>query len=117
MDEFKNRSSWHSNGEAGGVSVDPKALTEEQLEKLSREYVRKVYDILGSNKDVPAPDVNTNPKIIDWMTDEYVKLARKTQLKPQLMSFTQLLRGKQAVGRKNASKLGFRRRISPQTTI
>lgn len=64
-------------GGKGGISVDPKALNEEQLENLSREYLRRVYDILGPHKDIPAPDVNTNPKIIDWMVDEYVKIAKK----------------------------------------
>ncbi|MBI2031941.1 MAG: Glu/Leu/Phe/Val dehydrogenase [Candidatus Levybacteria bacterium] len=64
-------------GAKGGVTVDPKVLTEKQLEELSREYVRKVFDILGPDKDIPAPDINTNPKIIDWMVDEYVKLSQK----------------------------------------
>ncbi len=62
-------------GGKGGIAVDPKALSEKQLEELSREYVRKTYDVLGYDKDVPAPDVNTNPKIIDWMVDEYIKLS------------------------------------------
>lgn len=62
-------------GGKGGIAVDPKALTEKQLEELSRKYVRGVYDILGPEKDVPAPDVNTNPRIIDWMVDEYIKLS------------------------------------------
>ncbi len=68
-------------GAKGGISVDPKALTEEQLEELSREYVRRVFDILGPNKDIPAPDVNTNPKIIDWMTDEYIKIGQKSSIR------------------------------------
>jgi len=63
-------------GGKGGIAVDPKVLKETELEELSREYVRKIYDILGHQKDVPAPDVNTNPKIIDWMADEYVKLSQ-----------------------------------------
>ncbi len=66
-------------GGKGGVAVDPKALTEEQLEALSREYARRVYDIIGFDKDVPAPDVNTNPKIIDWMVDEYIKIAKENK--------------------------------------
>ena len=57
-------------GGKGGISVNPKELTEKELENLSREYVRRTYEILGPQKDVPAPDVNTNPKIIDWMVDE-----------------------------------------------
>lgn len=71
-------------GAKGGIAVDPKVLTEEQLEQISREYARKVFDILGPDKDIPAPDVNTNPKIIDWMTDEYVKIAsRNKDLRPK----------------------------------
>jgi len=73
-------------GGKGGISVDPKALTEKQLEELSREYARRVFDILGSTKDVPAPDVNTNPKIIDWMTDEYIKLSQKLKVKGQKLN-------------------------------
>jgi len=71
-------------GGKGGVAVDPKVLTEEQLEEISREYVRKMFDIIGFDKDVPAPDVNTNPKIIDWMTDEYIKIAKKRKMKISL---------------------------------
>jgi glutamate dehydrogenase/leucine dehydrogenase len=73
-------------GAKGGITVDPKALTEGQLEELSREYVRRVHEILGPNKDVPAPDVNTNPKIIDWMVDEYVKLAQNSKSKSQKLN-------------------------------
>ncbi len=64
-------------GGKGGVAVDPKVLTEAQIEEISREYVRKVYDVIGHDKDIPAPDVNTNSKIMDWMTDEYIKIAEK----------------------------------------
>ncbi len=64
-------------GAKGGVAVDPKKLTESELEALSRAYVRAVADIIGPEKDIPAPDVNTNPQIISWMVDEYIKL--KTQ--------------------------------------
>jgi glutamate dehydrogenase/leucine dehydrogenase len=61
-------------GGKGGVAVDPKQLSKKQLEELSRKYVRGLKDYIGPNKDVPAPDVNTNAQIIDWMTDEYEKL-------------------------------------------
>lgn len=65
-------------GGKGGVTVDPKTLSKKELEDLSREYVRSFFDVIGPDKDIPAPDVNTNPIIIDWMVDEYVKLAKKT---------------------------------------
>ena len=62
-------------GGKGGVSVDPKQLSKEALEELSRKYVRGLQEHIGPDKDVPAPDVNTNSQIIDWMTDEYEKLS------------------------------------------
>jgi glutamate dehydrogenase/leucine dehydrogenase len=61
-------------GAKGGIKVNPKNLSERELENLSREYVRKIYDFIGPDKDVPAPDMNTNSKIMDWMTDEYLKI-------------------------------------------
>lgn len=64
-------------GGKGGVIVDPKTLEEEELEELSRVYSRSIYDVIGSDKDVPAPDVNTNPKIINWMLDEYLKISKE----------------------------------------
>lgn len=61
-------------GGKGGVSVNPKELSEIELEELSRKYVRHLEPHIGPSKDIPAPDVNTNPKIIDWMVDEYQQL-------------------------------------------
>lgn len=63
-------------GGKGGVAVDPKALSQGQLEELSRGYVRGIFEVIGFDKDIPAPDVNTNPKIIDWMVDEYATLSK-----------------------------------------
>lgn len=68
-------------GGKGGVIVDPKTLTEEELESLSRGYIRAIYDVIGADKDVPAPDVNTNPKIMGWMINEYIKITRERKLK------------------------------------
>jgi glutamate dehydrogenase/leucine dehydrogenase len=61
-------------GGKGGITVDPKSLSKKELENLSRGWVRGLVDILGPNKDVPAPDVNTTPEIMSWMSDEYEKL-------------------------------------------
>jgi glutamate dehydrogenase/leucine dehydrogenase len=61
-------------GGKGGVAVDPRSLSKEELEELSRKYVQHLHEHIGPDKDVPAPDVNTNPQIIDWMVDEYEKL-------------------------------------------
>ncbi len=61
-------------GGKGGVVVDPKKLSEAELELLARAYARQIAPIIGPEVDVPAPDVNTNPKIMEWMVDEYMKL-------------------------------------------
>jgi glutamate dehydrogenase/leucine dehydrogenase len=61
-------------GGKGGITVNPKELSQAELEELSRKYVRKLEPHIGPEQDVPAPDVNTNSTIIDWMVDEYEKL-------------------------------------------
>jgi len=61
-------------GGKGGVAVDPRKLSQDELEELSRQYVAKLQDHIGPDKDVPAPDVNTNATIIDWMVDEYERI-------------------------------------------
>lgn len=68
-------------GAKGGIIVDPKTLTEPELEKLSRGYIRKIYGFIGADKDVPAPDVNTNPKIMGWMVSEYIKISKERKIK------------------------------------
>ncbi len=60
-----------------GVIVNPKELSEGELERLSRAYVREIYKYIGPDTDIPAPDVNTNPKIMAWMMDEYSELVGK----------------------------------------
>ncbi len=67
-------------GAKGGVIVDPKTLSERELEDLSRGYARAIYDVIGADRDVPAPDVNTNPKIMSWMVDEYVKISKEKKV-------------------------------------
>ncbi len=65
-------------GGKGGITVDPKTLSKGELERLSRGWVQKLSDILGPHKDVPAPDVNTTPEIMNWMNDEYAKITGDT---------------------------------------
>ncbi len=64
-------------GAKGGVIVNPKELTQKELENLSRGYVKEVFPLIGPEKDIPAPDVNTDPQIMAWMVDEYSKLKGK----------------------------------------
>ncbi len=61
-------------GGKGGVTVNPRDLTSDELEELTRKYVRGLHQHIGPDKDIPAPDVNTDSTIIDWMVDEYEKL-------------------------------------------
>ena len=63
-------------GGKGGVICDPKKMSQAELERLSRGYVRAAYDFIGPEIDVPARDVYTTPQIMAWMMDEYVKIAR-----------------------------------------
>lgn len=65
-------------GGKGGVTVNPRELTAEELEELSRKYVQNLHPHIGPDKDIPAPDVNTDSTIIDWMVDEYEKLTGDT---------------------------------------
>ncbi len=61
-------------GGKGGIAVNHKELSEGELERLTREFARKLAPVIGPDKDVPAPDVNTNAKIMDWIRDEYEKV-------------------------------------------
>src|SRR3989344_5379691 len=61
-------------GGKGGISVDPKKLSQRELEELTRVFTRRIADIIGPEIDVPAPDVNTNSQIMRWIAEEYIKL-------------------------------------------
>ena len=84
IEEVKALSTWMSlkaglleipyGGGKGGITVDPKKLSERELENLSRGYIRGLHKYLGERIDIPAPDVNTNGKIMSYFTDEYIKL-------------------------------------------
>ncbi|MFA6991680.1 MAG: Glu/Leu/Phe/Val dehydrogenase [Candidatus Gracilibacteria bacterium] len=64
-------------GGKGGVIVNPKLLSEGELERLTRAYIRAIAPVIGPKTDVPAPDVNTNAKIMTWIADEYSKIVGK----------------------------------------
>jgi glutamate dehydrogenase (NAD(P)+) len=64
-------------GGKGGIICNPKKLNEDELQYLSREYIRNLINFIGPDVDVPAPDVYTNPQIMAWMVDEYIKLVGK----------------------------------------
>ncbi len=60
-------------GGKGGVKVDPAKLSERELEALTRAYAGAIYPVIGPETDIPAPDVNTNAKMMAWFCDEYSK--------------------------------------------
>jgi glutamate dehydrogenase/leucine dehydrogenase len=65
-------------GGKGGIAVDPRGLDESELEELSRKYVRHLQPHIGPDKDIPAPDVNTNAQIMDWFVNEYEAITGDT---------------------------------------
>lgn len=65
-------------GGKGGVICNPKELSEGELERLSRGYMRKVAHFIGPDTDIPAPDVYTTPQIMAWMLDEYEAIVGKS---------------------------------------
>lgn len=84
MDEVKALSFWMTfkcaviglpyGGGKGGVVVDPKKLSRGELERLSRRYIERIAPLIGPDMDIPAPDVNTDSRIMAWMVDEYSRL-------------------------------------------
>jgi glutamate dehydrogenase len=84
LDEVKALSIWMTlkcavvdipmGGAKAGVVVDPSTLSRRELETLSREFIREFATFMGVDRDIPAPDVNTNPQIMSWMMDEYARM-------------------------------------------
>ncbi len=87
LDEVKALSFWMTmktalvdvpfGGGKGGIAIDPKTLTEPELERLTRLFTKRLASAIGPDKDIPAPDVNTNAKIMEWIADEYGKIVGK----------------------------------------
>ena len=90
MDEVKALSIWMTfkccvtgipyGGAKGGIAVDPKELSQGELERLSRAYIQGLHKYLGEKIDIPAPDVNTNGQIMAWMVDEFNRLSGHHEL-------------------------------------
>src|SRR5512146_1888904 len=88
LDEVRALASWMTwkcavvnipfGGAKGGVIVDPKQLTFSELERLTRRYTAELIEFLGPEKDVPAPDMNTNEQTMAWMMDTYSMHMRQT---------------------------------------
>lgn len=88
LDEVRALASWMTwkcavvnipfGGAKGGVIVDPKKLTLSELERLTRRYTAELIEFIGPEKDVPAPDMNTNEQTMAWMMDTYSMHMRQT---------------------------------------
>ena len=81
LDEVKALAAWMTwkcavagipfGGGKGGVICDPTKMSRRELEALTRRYIAEIVDAIGPDKDVPAPDVNTNEQIMAWVMDTY----------------------------------------------
>ena len=60
-------------GAKGGITVDPSTLSLKELERLTRKFVDQIHDMIGPTRDIPGPDMNTNPQVMAWIMDQYSK--------------------------------------------
>ncbi|PSQ78900.1 MAG: amino acid dehydrogenase [Bacteroidetes bacterium QH_7_62_13] len=66
-------------GAKGGVVCPPSEMSADELERLTRRYTADLFDVFGPDKDIPAPDMNTNEQIMAWILDTYSMHARQTE--------------------------------------
>lgn len=90
-------------GAKGGITVNPKALSKQELERLSRGYIDAIADFIGPNIDILAPDVYTNATIMGWMMDQYSIIKR--QISPAVVTGKPLTMGG-SLGRDTATATG-----------
>ncbi len=89
LDEVKALAAWMTwkcavmdipfGGAKGAVKCDPKKLTKVELEKITRRYTANLLDVIGPDKDIPAPDLNTDEQIMAWIMDTYSMHVRRTE--------------------------------------
>ncbi len=108
-------------GGKGGVVCDPRNMSDRELENIARAYVRAVAQYIGVDKDIPAPDVYTNPQTMAWMMDEYETILNIHQPgvltdKPMQIGGTEGRRDATATGRSHCCSGGVQgsRRRSPR---
>lgn len=98
-------------GGKGGVVVDPKKLSKGELERLTQGYTSRIWDVIGARRDVPAPDVNTNSMIMEWLVEEYAKKLKTQSSKLKTSEIKAVVTGKPvekggSQGRTEATGLG-----------
>jgi glutamate dehydrogenase (NAD(P)+) len=90
-------------GAKGGIAVDPKFLSENELRRLTRRYTYAIMPIIGPKKDIPAPDVNTDERTMAWMSDTYSML--RGEASQEIVTGKPIILGG-SVGRADATGLG-----------
>lgn len=90
-------------GGKGGITLDPKALSKFELERVTRGYIDAIADFIGPNVDILAPDVYTNAMIMGWMMDQYSIIRR--QITPAVVTGKPLTMGG-SIGRDGATAMG-----------
>ncbi len=113
LDEVKALAAWMTwkcavlnipfGGAKGGVRCDPSKLSPLVLEKITRRYTSNLIDVFGPDRDVPAPDMNTNEQVMAWIMDTYSMHMRKTE--PAVVTGKPLLLGG-SLGRREATGRG-----------
>ena len=84
LDEVKALAAWMTwkcaivgipyGGAKGGIKCDPRKMSQGELERLTRSYTAAMQDVIGPERDIPAPDMGTNPQVMAWIMDEYSKI-------------------------------------------
>jgi glutamate dehydrogenase (NAD(P)+) len=113
LDEMKALAAWMTwkcaimnipfGGAKGGVRCDPSKLSLLQLEKITRRYTSNLIEVFGPDRDVPAPDMNTNEQVMAWVMDTYSMHVRRTE--PAVVTGKPLLLGG-SLGRREATGRG-----------
>ncbi len=84
LDEVKALAAWMTwkcavvgipyGGAKGGIQCDPRTMSDGELERLTRAFTGAMRDVFGPERDIPAPDMGTNPQTMAWIMDEYSNL-------------------------------------------
>jgi len=113
LDEVKALAAWMTwkcavvgvpfGGAKGGITCDPRSMSPGEVERLTRRYTANLMDVFGPDKDIPAPDMNTNEQVMAWLLDTYSMHVRRTE--PAVVTGKPLLIGG-SEGRREATGRG-----------
>ena len=104
MDEVKALAFWMTmkcavvdvpfGGGKGGIAVDPKLLSKNEQKRITTLFANRLSPVIGAKIDVPAPDVNTNPEIMEWIVEEYENYLRSKNIYPSQQEIKGVITGK-----------------------